>query len=244
MVSIGVKSEKKDMDDKISVLPREERTIADITRMTEGGGNRPPKDSIFGLKEIPSSDNKGPRDTARVGETISIGKQDKRPNDSAFDGKKVSVSSFKGPNDSTFDGKKVSVSSFKEPNDSAFMGSSVSVKSTPKINDSALMGKKIPKRSAEIRPNDSAFTGDSMRLSQGPPKRKEFLNKGVKMSARAPSPKDDLFTRSERRMKRTQEAAIEPKKEPAYKKGTISSKYKQKEDPKEDDTGDDLFWVK
>ena len=63
------------------------------------------------------------------------------------------------------------------------------------------------------------------------------------MSARTPSPKDDLFSRAERRMKRTEEAAIVPEKEPSYKKGTIARAYKKKEAPKDDETGDDLFWV-
>ncbi len=245
MVSIGVKSEKKDIDKKISILPREERTIADITRMTDGGGNMAPKDSIFGLKEIPSSNNKGPRDNALVGETISIGKQDKRPNDATFDGKKVSVSSFKGPNDSAFMGRSVSVTSTPKINDSSLMGKKIPMRSAEfHPNDSALMGKKMPMRSSEIRPNDSAFAGDSVHLSQGAPKTKEFLNKGVKMSARTPAPKDDLLSRSERRMSRTLEAAKGPVKEPSYKKGTISNTYNKNEEPEDEDTGDDLFWVK
>ena len=245
MVSIGVKSEKKGMDNKISIPSREERTIADITRMTDGGGNLAPKDSIFGLKEIPSSDNKGPRDNALVGETISIGKQDKRPNDAAFDGNRVNVSSFRGPNDSAFIGRSISVASTPKINDSSLMGKKVPMKSSEfRPNDSALMGKKVPMKSAEFHPNDSAFTGDSVRLSEGPPKTKEFLNRKVKMSARTPAPKDELLSRSERRMSRTQEAAKVPDKEPSYKKGTISSAYKKKTEPEDDDTGDDLFWVK
>jgi cell division GTPase FtsZ len=227
MISIGVKSEKKDMDEKLSMPCREERTVADITRMTSGGGILPPKDSVFGLKEIPSSNKNGPRDTALVGETIRIGKQDKRPNDTTFDGKKVSVSSVKGPNDS------------------AYMGRSVSVTSSPRVSDNALMGKKIPMKSSEIRPNDRAFNGDSIHLSRGSPKPKEFMNGGVKMSAQAPPPKDDVFIRrAKHRMEKTGEATKEPKKESPYKKGTISSSYKKEEEPENDDAGDGLFWIK
>ena len=225
-VSIGMKSAKKATDEKLSMPARPDRTIADMTRMTSGGENRAPKDTIFGLKDIPASDKRGPRDTALVGETIRIGKQDKRPNDASFGGKEVSISFVKGPNDS------------------AYMGRSVSVTSSPKANDSALMGKKISVKSSGIRPNDSTLTGDSVRLSHGPPKTKEILNGDVKMSARTPAPKDDLLSRAERRMSRTQEAAKEPEKEPSYKKGTISGTYEKKKEPEDDDTGDDLFWIK
>ncbi|WFN33569.1 tubulin/FtsZ family protein [Methanogenium sp. S4BF] len=225
-ISLGMKSEKKGIDTKVPMPARQERTVADMTRMTSGGENQAPKDTIFGLKDIPSSSSKGPRDTALVGETISIGKQDKRPNDTSFGGKEISVSFVKGPNDS------------------AYMGRSVSVSSSPKANDSALMGKSISVRSSGIRPNDSTFTGDSVRLSRGAPRTKEILNGDVKMSARTPAPKDDLLTRAERRMSRTQEAAKEPEKEPSYKKGTISGAYEKKTEPEEDDTGDDLFWIK
>ena len=124
-ISIGIKAEKKGSDEKLSLPGREERTIADMTRMTDGGGQKAPKNSTFGLKNIPGSDNKGPRDSALVGEKLTFGKQDKRPNDASFEGKNVQVSFVKGPNDS------------------AYMGRSFSVASPPKANDSSLMGTKI-----------------------------------------------------------------------------------------------------
>jgi cell division GTPase FtsZ len=226
MISIGGKAGKKGTDEQLSLPTRQKRTVADMTRMTDGGENTAPKDTIFGLKDIPSSDNRGPRDTALVGEKISIGKQDKRPNDSSFGGKEVNISFVKGPNDSTY------------------MGRSFSVASPPKANDSGLMGKKISIKSSDIRPNDSTITGESVRLSRTPPKTKELLNGDVKMSARVPAPKDDLLTRAERRMNKTQEAAKVPEKESPYKKGTISSGYEKKKEPEDDDTDDDLFWIK
>ena len=124
------------------------------------------------------------------------------------------------------------------------MGRSFSVTSPPKAKDSGLMGKKVSVKSSGVRPNDSALTGDSMRLSRSHPKTKEILNGDVKMSARIPSPKDDLITRAEQRMKRTQEAAKEPEKESTYKKGTISKGYEKKKRPEEDESDDDLFWIK
>ncbi|KAF1077893.1 tubulin/FtsZ family protein [Methanogenium sp. MK-MG] len=226
MISIKMKPGKKGTDDQLSMPVRNERTVADMTRMTDGGGHMAPKDSIFGLREIPSSDNRGPRDTALVGERISIGRHDKRPNDASFGGKGVSISSAKGPNDS------------------AYMGHSFSVTSQPKANDSGLMGNKISAKSSKIRPSDSTLTGDSVRLSRGPPKTKEALNGDVRMSARIPAPKDDLLSRAEQRRSKTQEAVKEPEKESPYKKGTISSGYEKNEEPEDDDTTDDLFWIK
>ncbi len=225
-ISVEMKSKKKNTDEQLPMPGRKERTVADITRMTDGGENKAPKDSIFGLKDIPSSDNRGPRDMALVGETIRIGKQDKRPNDASFNGKEVDISFVKGPNDS------------------AFLGRSFSVTSPQKANDSALMGKKVSVKSPGIRPNDSTITGDSVRLSRAPHKTKESLNGDLKMSARVPAPKDDLLTRAERRMSKAQEAAKEPEKESTYKKGTISGGYEKKKEPEDDDTDDDLFWIK
>lgn len=224
-ISIGIKADKKGSDEKLSLPGREERTIADMTRMTDGGGQKAPKNSTFGLKNIPGSDNKGPRDSALVGEKLTFGKQDKRPNDASFEGKNVQVSFVKGPNDS------------------AYMGRSFSVASPPKANDSSLMGKKISVKSSGIRPNDSALTGGPVRLSRGPPKTKEILNGDVKMAARVPAPKDDLLTRAERRMQKNQDAVKEPETESPYRKGTISSGYEKKKEPEENDTDDDLFWI-
>lgn len=225
-ISIGIKSDKKTTDEKIALPGREERTVADMTRMTDGGGQKTPKNSTFGLKDVPGSDNRGPRDTALVGEKLNFGKKEKRPNDSSFGGKNIDVSFVKGPDES------------------AYLGRSFSVKSAPKANDSALAGKKISIKSSGIRPNDSALTGDAVRLSRDPPKTKEFLNGDVKMSARVPAPKDDLLTRAERRMKKTQEAAKAPETESPYKKGTIASGYEKKTEPEDDDPDDDLFWIK
>ncbi|WAI01902.1 tubulin/FtsZ family protein [Methanogenium organophilum] len=225
-ISIGVKAQNNGPDEKLSLPGREERTIADMTRMTDGGGQKPPKNSVFGLKDIPGSDNRGPRDTALVGEKLRFGEKEKRPNDSSFSGKDVKVSFV------------------KTPDESAYMGRSFSVTSAPKANDSALMGKKISVKSSGIRPNDSALMGSSVRLSRGPPKTKEILNGDVKMSARVPAPKDDLLTRAERRMQKTKDAAKEPETESPYRKGTISSGYEKKTEPEENDQDDDLFWIK
>jgi hypothetical protein len=163
---------------------------------------------------------------ALVGETICIGKQDKHPNDASFGGKEVNISFVKGPNDS------------------AYMGQSVSVSSSPKANDSGLMGKTISMKSSGIRPNDSSVTGDSVRLSRTSHKTKERINGDMKMSARVPAPKDDMLTRAERRMSKTQEDAKEPERESPYKKGSIASGYEKKSEPEDDDTDDDLFWIK
>ncbi len=245
MISVDIKAKKKGNDVQLSMPGRQERNIADMTRMTDGGENKAPKDSIFGLKDIPSSDNKGPRDSALVGEKISIGKQDKRPNDASFEGKEVNVSFVKGPDDSAYMGRSVSVSSSPKANDSALIGNQISVKSSGiRPDDGALMGNKISVKSSGIRPNDGALMGGSVRLSRGSPKTKESLGGDVKMSARVPAPKDDLLTRAERRMSKTQKETKEPEKKSAYKKGTIASGYEKESEPEDDDTGDDLFWIK
>lgn len=235
-----------------------------MTRMTDGGGGKAPKNSSFGLKNIPGSDNKNPRDNARVGEKLYFGKQEKRPNDSSFGGNDVKVSFVKGPNESAYMGRSFSVTSAPKANDDALMGKQVSVKSSgirpndsaltgkkisvqssgARPNDNALMGKQISAKSSEIRPNDSAFTGSSLRLSRGPPKTKEILNGDVKMSARVPTPKDDLLSRAERRMQKTREDTKEPETEPSYRKGTISGRYEKKNEPEEGESDDDLFWIK
>jgi len=245
MISVDIKAKKQGTDEQLSMPGRQKRNIADMTRMTDGGENKPPKDSIFGLKEIPSSDNKGPRDSALVGEKISIGNQDKRPNDASFGGKDVSISFVKGPNDSAYMGRSFSVTSPPKANDSGLIGNKISIKSSGiRPNDNALIGNKISAKSSGIRPNDSALSGGSVRVSGSPPKTKEMLNGDMKMSARVPAPKDDLFTRAERRVIKTKTDTKEPEKKSAYKKGTIASSYEKESEPEDDDTDDGLFWIK
>jgi len=244
-ISIGITSEKKTTDEKLILPGREERTVADMTRMTDGGGGKAPKNSSFGMKNIPGSDNKNPRDNALVGETLHFGKQEKRPNDSSFGGNGVKVSFVKGPNESAYMGRSFSVTSAPKANDSALMGKQISVKSSGiRPNDTTLTGGKVSVKSSGVRPNDSALTGSSVRLSRGPPKTKEILNGDVKMSARVPTPKDDLLSRAERRMQKTREDTKEPESKSPYQKGTISGGYEKKKEPEEEDADDDLFWIK
>ena len=263
-ITIDMKSEKKKKERKLILPGRQERTVADMTRMTDGGGGAAPNNSSFGLKNIPGADNKNPRDNALVGETLHFGKQDKRPNDSSFGGNGINVSFVKGPNESAYMGHSFSVTSAPKANDSSLMGKQISVKSSEirpndttltggkvsvkssgiRPNDTALTGGKVSVKPSGVRPNDSALTGSSVRLSRGPPKTKEILNGDVKMSARIPTPKDDLLSRAERRMQKTRDDAKEPESESPYRKGTISGGYEKKKEPEDEDAGDDLFWIK
>ena len=148
---------RKDSGDERLVLPgRQDRTVADMTRMTSGGSNSAPNDAIFGLKEIPKSGQKGPRDTSLVGSSIAIDTPGFRAKDSTFEGGRVSVASGPGPKDSSINGSSVKIRPVNAKlNDNVVSGDSVQLSGskirTKEILDGEVrMKEKIPAPKDEL----------------------------------------------------------------------------------------------
>jgi len=125
-IAIAGQGRRESGDEKLVLPGRPGRTVADMTRMTSGGTNSAPNDSIFGLKEIAKSDRKGSRDTSLVGSSIAIETPGFQAKDTTFDGGRVSVASAPGPKDSTINGSSVKVRPVNAKiNDSVVTGDSV-----------------------------------------------------------------------------------------------------------------------
>ena len=155
-ITIAGQGRREGEDEKLILPGRPGRTVADMTRMTNGGSDNAPNDSIFGLKDIAKKDRKAPRDTSLVGSSIAIETPGFRAKDATFEGGKVSVASAPDPKDSTINGSSVKVRPVNPKlNDSAVSGDSVQlsgdrIRTKELLDGEVRMKEKIPAPKDEL----------------------------------------------------------------------------------------------
>ncbi len=204
-----------DEDEKLVLPGRPGRTVADMTRMTNGGSGSAPKDSTFDLREIAKNDRKGPRDSSLVGASIAIETHGFRAKDTTFEGGRVSVASAQGPNDSAINGSSVKVRpAYAKLNDSVVSGDSVrliggKIQTKELLDGEVRMKQKIP------APKDSAQNDELMaRVETRMKKRKEQTEEPEKESPYKAGTISSSYTK------------------------------KNADDEDEEERADDLFWIK